>query len=62
MEKVHFQSIHCEQLLDWKYYDEDSRVFSALLTSALCVGMRGDAREVQDRVLALNEGNLGVHA
>lgn len=40
--------------MEWKNYDQDSRVFPAILTSMLCVGVRGDAREVQDRVLALN--------
>lgn len=48
--------------MEWKNYDQDSRVFPALLTFVLCVGVRGDAREVQDRVLALNEGDLDAHA
>lgn len=48
--------------MEWKNYDQNSRVFPALLTLVLCVSVRGDAREVQDRVLALNEGDLDVHA
>ena len=62
MERAHFQNICPEQLMEWKYYDQYSRVFPALMISALCVSMRGDTRGVQDRVLALNEGNQDVHA
>lgn len=67
MERAHFQSICPKQIMEWKQYNRDSRVFPALMTSALGVGWGGDAREVQDRVLALNKpmfwlGNQDVYA